>query len=117
MQYGAKEVFMNQKELLKKLRQRYPDYSLRQWSEQANIQISRMFRIMRGKEMKLNEYIQLKKLLDYSETPKPCFEVQLHDMISKYFHIIPENLASEITSNVHYTLRQYQLFNLDHDYL
>ena len=57
------DCYQQQRQLILALRQIHPPLSLRQWSQLSGIQISRLFRIKEGKEMKLSEYLGLKRAL------------------------------------------------------
>lgn len=60
-----------QKEIIAKFYKQYPDATLKELSSKAGIQITRVFRIMNGYEMKISEYEKIHQLIqkkDLSET-------------------------------------------------
>lgn len=54
---------INQKNLLNELKKIYPDYTLRDFSIRSQIQLTRIFRIFNGAELKVSEYNQLQSLI------------------------------------------------------
>ena len=53
--------------IIQSYKQKFPNHKLRHISEQTSIQITRVFRILNGSEMKISEYEAFQKCLNHNE--------------------------------------------------
>ncbi|EQC49629.1 hypothetical protein [Bacteriovorax sp. DB6_IX] len=60
----------HQDELLNQFKKRLVDYTYKQISSQTGIQMTRVFRIFNGYEMKVSEYFALKEMLEEKNEAK-----------------------------------------------
>jgi len=105
-------VQKEQKWILAKMKEKHPKFSLREWSEITGIQISRVFRIIHGYEMKIGEFLIIKDFLAKS-TPRATYHVKENqfNLLSKSLTYLPANLVENICKEIEYKILQYQKFN------
>lgn len=94
-----------QKIILESYQQQFPNHTFQQISKQTGIQVTRVFRIFNGSEMKLSEYSQFKSVLEgYRGTNSEFLELFEHALIS-----FPRETLDELKG---YLERKYQIYNL-----
>ena len=97
-----------QKEILQKAKETYPQFRLKHWSEKTGIQLTRIFRLFHGKEMTLNEYMAFYSFLSKEEKSLPT------DTCDEFFYLankglehLPKAVLEELTLNIKYHLENY----------
>jgi hypothetical protein len=101
-------IHRHQVEVLFKARQLYPNFKLKDWSEQTGIQLTRIFRIFHGKEMTLNEYMSFHDLILRGEKkPLPESLSEFSNLSKKSLELLPINLIDQINLNLKYHLENF----------
>ncbi len=99
-----------QKKILKDYQSKFPNDSLRMISDKTGIQVTRVFRLMNGNEMKISEYEAFNKILKEDNHPneflnlsQKCYDVLSPSKMNKlkkqiyHFLAISEVQAQMIT--------------------
>jgi hypothetical protein len=103
----------SQETLLKRYKEVYPRDTFQNISDKSNIQITRVFRIFNGSEMKLKEYLSINELLktkidakQFIQKAKNCLETLSIDkveiLMNQMTHSLKiESLKLNISSNIY----------------
>lgn len=97
-------LVINQKNLINELKKIYPDYTLRDFSNKSQIQLTRIFRIFNGAELKVSEFNQLQFLLTnqkennsqkqlFLNVLEDAFNNLDHKIINQYFNNLRMQLS------------------------
>ena len=107
-------MLRQQNEILIKAKNQFPKYSLKTWSEKTGIQMTRIFRLFRGNEMMLSEYLAFEKILSEQGIPDHCLSLQtFHTQTKLCMQYLPLNLIEKINNSLQYHLENYFVFNGD----
>ena len=93
---------LDQNELIKMFKNRFPDYSLKDIAELTGINKTRLFRILRGQEMKLSEFNKFDSLLHENTLQKvvlQCSESLPHNHLEKLHSILERHLDSYLLAH------------------
>jgi len=105
-------MLKEQNELIAQAKKRFPHYSLKVWSEKTGVQITRIFRLFKGNEMMLSEYLAFQDFL--ASTGQSDFLKSRNNLLEKsklcLEHLSP-NLIEEINSLLSYQLENHFVFN------
>ena len=88
-----------QDEIIARYNQQYPTATLKELARKTGIQITRVFRIMNGYEMKLSEYEKFQKLLNHSE---------LDNSMSDHLNLYTKYLQNISQKKRSYLAQRYQ---------
>lgn len=104
---------LDQKQLMLEVKTAYPHLSFHQWSKKTGIQVSRVFRIFHGKEMKISEYNAFHQVLKNNEkhVKSELAKKYLNDLLQKAQYHLPEKIIQELNQNIAYEIEQYLTFN------
>jgi uncharacterized protein YbcI len=104
----SKEQNMNvkQQELILSFKKNYPNKTLKQVSELTGINLTRVFRIFNGNEMKISEFTIFNELVE-KKTQKN-FNSQIIQDLNKLILRLPENQLGRLSQNIKYELSMHQ---------
>lgn len=91
-----------QKELWRKYQEKFPNESLKKTAEKLNIQFSRLYRISKGQEMKLSEYISFQQHI-YQDRPQNTRNNLLR-FINEHFFSLDEKMALSLKKQIEYSI-------------
>lgn len=94
-----------QTKILDKYRSIHPDHTLKEISQLTGIQITRVFRIFNGSEMKLSEYSAFLKI---TSAPKKKIAVIFDECLEK----LSETKLKEISKEIESLLKMQKLMNI-----
>ncbi len=88
-----------QKQIINEYQALYPHHTLRKMSEQTGIQMTRIFRVINGQEMKLSEYEAFRKAIN----------IKVYRNDNDFFELLQESLellSAESLNEIKLTLMQ-----------
>ncbi len=101
-----------QKRTLNEFRLAYPQKSLRETSELTGIQLTRIFRLLNGSPMKVDEYEKFKTAIARSfRASSPVRSLEM--LFTKAIETLPERELEKIRSQIHHLVHMNTLINGD----
>lgn len=97
-----------QQETINRYKKKYPNHTFREISAQTGIQLTRVFRIINGYEMKLSEYLAFQKVIN-STTREVCQRSLDLDYINQNFYNLDEQSGRDIKRKVEYIIELAKL--------
>lgn len=106
-------VHPKQQELVTQAKKYYPDLSLKDWSVKTGIQITRIFRLFKGSEMSLSEFLRFQELLKNDGNFNKDQDIRNHfqEMYTRLSKCLPIQTMNYLNSQLHFHLENYELLN------
>lgn len=96
-----------QRETIYQYQTKYPNDTLRDIASKTGIQLTRVFRIINGYEMKLKEYLSFQKSIHQTQVITP--HVDKLQYINQHFFELDEHIATELKDRVEYSMTLKEL--------
>lgn len=110
-------IHNKQLEIIKQAKTFFPNYSLKDWSKNTGIQITRIFRLFKGSEMSISEFYRFQELLnkddhfEKEEKIRNDFE-SIHHRLSR---CLPKKTIQLLNAQLNFHLENYELLNATHE--
>lgn len=97
-----------QKETITRYRQKFPKHTFREISEKTGIQLTRVFRIVNGYEMRLTEYLAFQKAINHSGIEQ-CGRSHDLQFINEHFFKLDEQTTNDLKRKIEYKVELNKL--------
>lgn len=100
-----------QKETIARYRQKFPKHTFREISERTGIQLTRVFRVINGYEMKLSEYLAFQKAINHLDK-EYCSRSHDLEYINEHFFNLDEQTTRDLKRKIEYSVELNKLSSL-----